>query len=48
MLVLVVVGVLIPAVTILSAVVWGAIHGTLAETPQDRYDWDFEQIVRRI
>ncbi len=48
MIVLVIVGALLPAVTILTAVAWGWRHGTLIETPQDRDDWEFERIVSRI
>ncbi len=48
MIILMVVGILLPSVTILAAIVWGWRHGTLNETAQDRYDWDFERIVSRI
>jgi len=43
-----VIGVLFPLTIILATVAWGWRHGTLSETPQERYDWDFEQIVRRV
>lgn len=43
-----VIGVLFPSTIILATVAWGWRHGTLSETPQERYDWDFEQIVRRL
>lgn len=48
MIVLLVVSVLIPSATILSAVMWGWRNGTLGESAQDRFDWDFEQIVNRF
>ena len=48
MIVLVVVGVLLPSAAILVTILWGWRHGTLKETTQERYDWDFEQIVSRI
>ena len=48
MIVLAVVGVILPAVTILTVVGWGWRHGTLTETRQDRDDWEFERIVGRI
>lgn len=48
MVVLIVVCVLLPSLTILASVLWGWKHGTLVETPQDRYDLDFERIVNRI
>ncbi len=48
MIVVAIVGVLLPSIAILVATLWGWRHGTLFETAQDRYDWDFEQIVRRI
>ncbi len=48
MIVVVVVSVVLPTVTILVAILWGWRHGTLKETTQERYDWDFEQIVRHI
>ncbi len=37
---------LLPTVTILAIVAWGWRHGTLSETLQERFDWEFEQIVR--
>jgi hypothetical protein len=43
-----VIGVLLPFTIILATVAWGWRHGTLSETPQERYDWEFEQIVRRV
>ncbi len=48
MIVLVLVGALLPSMTILVIILWGWRHGTLRETPQERNDWEFEQIVRRI
>jgi hypothetical protein len=39
---------LLPSMAILATIAWGWRHGTLSETPQERYDWEFEQIVRRI
>lgn len=44
----VVVGMLVPFVTILATLVWAWRQGTLRETGQERYDRHFEQIVRRI
>ncbi len=48
MIVLAVISVILPAVMILATVIWGWKNGTLSETDQDRYDWDFERIVNRI
>lgn len=48
MIVLVFIGVIIPTAMIVAAVLWGWKNGTLTETPQDRYDWDFEQLVARF
>ena len=48
MIVLAVISVILPAVMILATVIWGWKNGTLSETAQDRYDWDFERIVNRI
>ncbi len=48
MIVLAVVVVLIPAATIVLAVAWGWKHGTLSESPQDLYDWDFERMIEHI
>lgn len=48
MIVVVVVGVLLPLMTILATVAWGWRHGTLIETPQERSDREFEEIVRRM
>lgn len=48
MVILVLVGVLIPTATIVAAVIWGWSNGTLRETAQERYDWDFEKIVARF
>ncbi len=46
--VLVIVGPILPSLTILVSVIWGWRNGTLTETTQDRYDWDFERIVSQI
>jgi hypothetical protein len=37
-----------PVLTIVASVAWGWRNGTLAESPQERMDWEFERIVRRI
>jgi len=48
MIVLVLVSALLPSMIILVIILWGWRHGTLRATPQERNDWEFERIVRRI
>jgi hypothetical protein len=33
---------------VLGALAWGWAHGTLAETPQEQVDHQFELIIRRL
>ena len=33
---------------VLATVIWGWANGTLGETPQERIDHQFENIVRRL
>ena len=48
MIILPVVLVLLPTMTIVAMFAWGWRHGTLAESPQERYDRQFAEIVSRI
>jgi hypothetical protein len=33
---------------VVTAFAWGWVNGTLVETPQERVDYQFEQIVQRL
>jgi hypothetical protein len=37
-----------PMLTILTSVGWAWRTGSLAESPAERTEWEFEKIVRRI